>query len=123
MNVAEPRFGGMNSSRWKGAWEGEPAKGSLTKISKALPLFAILITVSACSGKTVIFETVNPECYAPTRPELTALDEREHIGSKENVKALILNIGDLAAYSELLEATLRCYSNNPKEAEPKTGAE
>lgn len=60
-------------------------------------------------------------CYLPTRPELPPLDDSEHIGSEKNVRLLILNIADLAAYTELLEATIKCYMNKPNEAEPKTG--
>lgn len=41
------------------------------------------------------------------------LDETLHIGAEENVKALILNITDLAVYAEHLEAVIKCYSPPP----------
>lgn len=61
-------------------------------------------------GRAVIYGT---ECSVPAAPELLPLDKSRHIGSAENVRVLMLNIADMAAYTNSLTAPVSVNSFNP----------
>ncbi|MDT3694307.1 MAG: hypothetical protein ROM03_07825 [Mucispirillum sp.] len=54
------------------------------------------------------------KCAVPTQITLKKLEAKEHIGSSKNVSILMVNIADMIAYIENLEASIRCYNNKEK---------
>ncbi len=61
----------------------------------------------------------NRQCAVPARVELTALDNKSHIGSEKNVAVLMINIADLVAYIKSLEASIRCFKSSDSLASPQ----
>lgn len=68
----------------------------------------MLLTATGCSSHSQVI-VKNRVCAVPARVELTALDNKSHIGSEKNVAILMLNIADMAAYIKSLEASIKCY--------------
>ncbi len=77
-------------------------------MKKIILLLIILITIGACSSHSQII-VKNSQCAVPARVELTALDNKSHIGSEKNVAILMLNIADLVGYIKSLEVSIKCY--------------
>ncbi len=68
----------------------------------------MLLTATGCSSHSQVI-VKNRQCGVPAQVELTALDNKSHIGSEKNVAILMLNIADMAAYIKSLEASIKCY--------------
>lgn len=68
----------------------------------------VLISIGACSQHSQVI-VKNRQCGVPARVELTALDNKSHIGSKKNVAVLMINIADLVAYVKSLENAITCF--------------
>lgn len=62
-----------------------------------------------CSKTSIV--AINKQCITPVSPKLQKLDSSFHIGAKENVNILMLNIADMSAYIKSLEATINCYQD------------
>ena len=73
----------------------------------------LLMNIVACSSQSQVI-VKNRQCAIPNQLQLKALDKTLHIGSKENVAVLMLNIADLVAYIKILEASVRCFENKNK---------